>query len=128
MNRCRFAMVIAILVALFMEPSVWGAVSDRVPLRVLYLSRDNNPARTASFTEFLNLNFASCRTEARSDFRMEFTKDIDVVVLDWSQDERLSNKVDSPIGQLEEWTHPIVLLGSAGLLLSKPWRVIGDAG
>ncbi len=128
MNKLRFGTAIALLAALCVENSILASERVRVPLRVLYLSRAKDDARTAAFTEFLTLNFTSCRTKSREEFQREFANDIDVVVLDWSQDERLAKKVISPIGPLEDWKHPIVLLGSAGLLLSEPWQVIGDAG
>jgi hypothetical protein len=121
-------MTVAFAVAFFVETGVEGSEQVRIPLRVLYLSRTKDQVRTAAFTEFLKLNFASCRAERRDSFQREWTNDIDVVILDWSQDERLSNNDDSPLGGLEDWNHPIVLLGSAGLLISQPWRVIGDAG
>jgi hypothetical protein len=124
----RLGTAVAVVMALFIESGVMGSEQLRIPLRVLYLSRTNDPVRTTAFTEFLTLNFASCRTESRDAFQREFTNDIDVVLLDWSQRERRSENEPSPIGELEDWKHPIVLLGSAGLLISKRWRVIGDAG
>ncbi len=126
--RCGIVVFLGGLVA-------WGGVESagaeepgRIPLRVLYLSRTKAPERTAAFTEFLSQNFASCRTERRAEYRPDMTRDIDVVLLDWSQDERGSERDPSPIGPLEEWQHPIVMLGSAGLLQCTKWRIIGDAG
>jgi hypothetical protein len=124
----RLGIVIALLTPFFIQNSISASERSRIPLRVLYLSRTKDTNRTAAFTEFLTQNFANCRTESRDAFQRDFISDIDVVVLDWSQDERRSDKPVSPIGPLEDWKHPIVLLGSAGLLLSKPWQVIGDAG
>jgi hypothetical protein len=128
MNRLRFRSAIVWLAAVCTANWVVASEPERVPLRVLYLSRTNDDERTVAFTEFLTQHFTSCRTESREGFQQEFIKDVDVVVLDWSQDERLSSKVESPIGRLEDWKHPIVLVGSAGLLLSQAWQVIGDAG
>jgi hypothetical protein len=117
-----------VLAAILLETGVESSEQSRIPLRLLYLSRTKDHVRTVAFTEFLMRSFASCRTEKRDAFQREFTNGIDVVLLDWSQDERLSNEDFSPIGALEDWNHPIVLLGSAGLLISRPWQVIGDAG
>jgi hypothetical protein len=124
----RLAAVVAMLLGLCFGTGASCAEETAVPLRVLYLSRTQDDRRTADFQEFLTQHFAACRTVSRDEYRPELTRDIDVVVLDWSQDERRSNQEGSPIGPLEEWRHPLVLLGSAGLLLSKPWQVIGDAG
>ena len=124
----RIGTVVALLITLLIQSSASASERAKIPLRVLYLSRTKDTNRTTAFTEFLTLNFTSCRTESREAFQQEFTKDVDVVVLDWSQDERVSDMVPSPIGPLEDWKHPIVPLVSAGLLLSKPWQVIGDAG
>jgi hypothetical protein len=51
---------------------------------------------------------------------------IDVVLLDWSQ--ATSSTYISPLGDLESWDKPMVLLGSAGLMLAGPWSIIGGAG
>ena len=128
MRRHRACTLIVLLAALGFEFGLGAAEHVRLPLRVLYLARTKDDTRTAAFSEFLNHHFATCRTERREAFQRDFTNEIDVVVLDWSQDERLSNEAVSPIGPLDEWKRPIVALGSAGLLLSKPWKVIGDAG
>jgi hypothetical protein len=37
-------------------------------------------------------------------------------------------KAKSPLGKLEGWNRPTVLLGSAGLLLAGQWQNIGGAG
>ena len=117
---------LACVIVLAPLPSSFGA--EKLPLRVLYLCRQNDDSRTTSFTDFLSERFVSCRTAKRDEFGSEMLDGIDVVLLDWSQSERVSREYESPIGPLEKWNTPTVLLGSAGLLLAKPWNVIGDAG
>ena len=43
-------------------------------------------------------------------------------------DERDSDKYSSPLGNLDAWNTPTVLLGSAGHLIAGPWYVVGGAG
>ena len=100
----------------------------RLPLRVLYLGRDNDDQRTTSFNDFLSDRFEGCVTAKRGDFESRLLDGVDVVIVDWSQQERESGKYKSPIGPLEEWRTPTVFLGSAGLLMAGPWSVIGGAG
>jgi hypothetical protein len=38
------------------------------------------------------------------------------------------DKVTSPLGKLEGWSRPTVLLGSAGLFMAGQWQLIGGAG
>jgi len=114
------------LIVLAPLPSSFGA--EKLPLRVLYLCRQNDDSRTASFENFLSEKFASCKTAKRDEFESKLLDGIDVVLLDLSQSERISREYESPIGPLEKWTTPTVLLGSAGLLIAKPWNVIGKAG
>ena len=107
-----------------------GSANDsaKLPLKVLYLSRSNDVARTKSFADFLSQRFELCLVEKRSDFKSALARDIDVVIIDWPQSERDSNDGRSPVGPLKTWKTPTVLLGSAGLLMAKAWNVIGDAG
>lgn len=105
-----------------------GADEGRIPLRVLYLARSDNGPREQAFTDFFRQEFASVSTRKRNDFVPQDAAGVDVVILDWSQQERGSNEVTSPISPLETWDKPIVFLGSAGLLMAGPWNVIGGAG
>lgn len=107
---------------------VCSAAERPIPLNVLYLGRTKDAERNEAFSEYLSSRFHKCVTEKRVDFQKELLEGIDVVIVDWPQSERISNKSDSPIGPLEEWDKPTVFLGSAGLLMAKAWRVIGDAG
>ena len=102
--------------------------TEKIPLRVLYLSRGNADQRTDAFTGFFSEKFESCMAVPRDEFERSLLAGVDVVVLDWSQDERRSDKYLSPLGPLETWETPIVFLGSAGLLMASPWLVIGGAG
>lgn len=118
----------------------WNAVvfSDdppKLPLRVLYLARDNDEAREEAFTEFLTANFVQSSVVKRSDFQPETADQFDVVLLDWSQSEvvrpadfNAPRDYPSPLGERADWTVPTVLLGSAGQILAGPWETIGGAG
>ena len=92
------------------------------------MSRTDASERTRAFSEFLNDRFEACVVEKRVDYRPELLTNIDVVLIDWSQSERLTNDDSSPVGPLEEWEKPTVFLGSTGLLMATTWQVIGDAG
>src|SRR6188768_337560 len=105
MTTLRIATIVAALVCVSVTTPSRCAETTRIPLRLLYLSRTKAPARTDAFADFLKRHFISCRIEKREDFQPAFTNDVDVVVLDWSQDERVSNEVISPIGPLENWKH-----------------------
>ncbi len=100
---------------------------EKQGLRVLYLAR-NDENRTEAFEEFLNEHFESVTVVAREKFKPEMARRFDVVVLDWPQSERLTGEYESPLGSLEDWNLPTVLLGSAGLQMAGPWNVIGGAG
>lgn len=101
--------------------------AEKSALRVLYLGRDD-VARTGTFREFLQQHFQTVTTASRVDFKPADAVDVDAVVLDWPQSERLTGQYESPLGPLEQWTVPTVFLGSAGLQMAGPWRIIGGAG
>jgi hypothetical protein len=103
------------------------AAADPLPLRVLYVG--NNQARAADYESFLKQHFAKVTVARRDGFDPAAARDADVVLLDWSQSEgRPADKTSSPLGKLEDWSRPTVLLGSAGLLLAGQWQLIGGAG
>jgi hypothetical protein len=104
------------------------AEDEKVPLNVLYLSRQQDADRAEAFRDFLSSRFAKVLTAKREDFHASLLEGVDVVLLDWPQSERPSSDAASPLGSLEEWNSPLVLLGSAGLLQAKSWSVIGSAG
>lgn len=112
----------------FLAITVPGFVTaEPIPLDLLYLARDGEPDRTMAFERLLSQEFRDCTVVPREEFEPRHLDGIDVVLLDWSQRER-SGKAVSPIGPLEQWSTPTVLLGSAGLLMADTWQVIGDAG
>ena len=127
MNPCMSCLVLLGVLACSTQT---GAATDpeKTPLNVLYLSRNENADRTKAFVDFLSQRFKLCLVEKRDDFKSELLRDVDVVILDWSQSERRSNDGKSPVGLLEKWETPTVFLGSAGLLMANAWNVIGDAG
>jgi hypothetical protein len=115
----------AVLLMLTIPPL---AIADEpMPLDVLYLARDRDEDRSLAFEQLLSRRFRSCRVQQREDFQPQHLDGVEVVVLDWSQSER-SGQAVSPIGPLDQWTTPTVLLGSAGLLMADAWQIIGDAG
>ena len=104
------------------------AEDGKAPLNVLYLSRQQDADRAEAFRDFLSSRFAMVVTAKREDFHTGLLEGIDVVLLDWPQSERPSSDAASPLGPLETWNSPLVLLGSAGLLQAKSWSVVGSAG
>ena len=75
--------------------------------------------------------YGEVRAVDRDHFDPASVADADVVLLDWSQsDIELQDlqKLASPIGPREKWEKPLVLLGSAGLLLGVPWQLKGGFG
>ena len=99
-----------------------------MPLHVLYVGRLDDQKRSAEFVDFLKESFEHCTAVKRNQVVGERLRGIDVVLLDWSQQEREPQHYDSPLGPLETWSIPTVLLGRAGLLIAGPWQVIGGAG
>lgn len=128
MMSTSFASFIVIVVVCGANHSALADDTEKIPLRVLYLSRGNADQRTEAFTQFFSKKFESCTAVPRDEFERSLLAGVDVVVLDWSQDERRSDRYPSPLGPVETWETPAVLLGSAGLLLAGPWSVIGGVG
>jgi hypothetical protein len=95
-------------------------------LRVLYVGNPATP-RGKAYAAFLGRNFRQAEAVARQGFDPRRADAFDVVVLDWSQSER-PEKPTSPLGPLQGWDKPTVLLGSAGLLLAHAWEVHGTIG
>lgn len=116
------------LVTCVLPIHVRAAESAKIPLNVLYLGRQKEEQRSDAFVTFLSSKFQKCTAAKRNDFQESMLAGIDVVVIDWSQQERLSKDYESPVGKLENWKTPTILLGSAGLLIAGPWSVIGGAG
>jgi hypothetical protein len=98
-----------------------------IPLRVLYLARSDEE-RTRAFVNLFEEHFQAAASVQRDEFVPAQADQYDVVVLDWSQDERSGKEYPSPLGDLANWNTPTVMLGSAGLINAGPWHVLGGAG
>lgn len=104
-----------------------SAAEPLLPLHVLYVGSASSP-RARHFEAFLKRHFATVATADRHGFNPARARDADVVLFDWSQSERREGAEAFPLGRLDEWTRPTVLLNSAGLLTAEHWHVIGGAG
>ena len=118
---------VVLLLLLFTSPIVAQVGATKQPLKVLYLATDDE-SREKSFTQFLEANFSKVTVLKRDEFKPSQVGDADVVLLDWSQREDREDGYPSPLGDLETWTTPTVMLNSAGLLIAGPWQVIGGSG
>ena len=108
----------------------------RQPLRVLFLG-DPDTDRTKDFRSFLTGHFAQVRVADRWHWERSWLKDADVVVLDWGQFDGISKwmlgkdrtvEPRCPLGRREDWTTPMVMLGSAGLNIAWAWDTVGSFG
>ncbi len=99
---------------------------QKINLAVLYVGTPSTP-RAQAYLHFLTQHFRQAAVAQRMGFRAEQARPYDVVLLDWSQDER-PTKPTSPLGSRESWGKPTVLLGSAGLLLAEAWDIHGAIG
>jgi hypothetical protein len=98
----------------------------RINLRVLYVGSTATP-RGKAYAQFLTKHFRQAAALERQGFDAGKAAGYDVVLLDWSQQER-PEKPMSPLGSREAWGTPTVLLGSAGLLLAEAWEIHGTIG
>jgi hypothetical protein len=98
----------------------------KTSLRLLYLGGETG--RTRVVESFLKEHFGHVTVGERRKFDPAVLKDVDVVVLDWSQRDNEFPPKQSPLGPREAWTKPTVLLGSAGLHLAAIWEVKGGFG
>ena len=98
-------------------------------LKVLYVGNETS-ARAADFKAFLSTNVARVEVAGRVGFYPDKASPFDVVLLDWSQSERPGGfpPRQSPLGERNAWTKPMVLLGSAGLHMATVWDVKGGFG
>lgn len=124
--RYLLSLACLLVVGSAFEASASGG--QKLPLHVLYLARDNEADREQAFSSFLKEHFAKASVVKRSEFQPPVVDGVDVVLLDWSQQEERAEDYPSPLGKLEDWDMPTVFLGSAGLLIAGPWYVIGGAG
>jgi hypothetical protein len=124
----RFTLVVALWL---LFPAMGNCQTEsftKSDLHVVYLGRETDDERQAAYTEFLEQHFSTVTSIKRSDFDHNKKLDADVLLLDWSQQEDREENYPSPLGKLETWSTPTVLLGSAGLLISGPWKIPGGAG
>lgn len=121
----------SLIVPLLMVLPLGGAAGDEPPaLEILYLGNAGSP-RAEAFKSFLGERFAKVTVVARDAFDPATASDVDVVLLDWAQEDvdlSRMGKIESPLGPRDEWSKPTVLLGSAGLLIASPWRTTGASG
>jgi hypothetical protein len=127
-RRCLMRMRAALLAftfACFWAPTA-QANEPLLPLRVLYIGNSKTP-RPGHFADFLKKHFAHVTVADREGFSPARARDADVVLFDWSQqDSKL--ETPPPLGGIENWSKPTVLLNSAGLLVAGHWQLIGGAG
>jgi hypothetical protein len=91
--------------------------------------------RGADFVKFLRQQFARVDGVERSTCTPDQLRTADVVVLDWPQSEGVmawmqdkKKERHNPLGELERWDRPTVLVGSAGLNLAAAWSLPGSQG
>jgi hypothetical protein len=112
---------------LSISPLEGAAEESPLPLRVLYVGNSKSP-RAGHFARFLNKHFVKATVVDREAFQAQAARDTDVVIFDWSQSDGDLGKASIPLGRLEDWSKPTVLLNSAGLLVAGHWQLIGGAG
>ncbi|MHC4854279.1 MAG: hypothetical protein ACYTF5_19930 [Planctomycetota bacterium] len=105
-------------------------------MRLLFLTAPDS-ARAEDFKSMLTSRFATVQVADRWQWDRSLLKDVDVVILDWPQQDGISKwmlngdrtvKPRLPLGPRDQWTIPTVLLGSAGLNLAWAWDVKGAFG
>lgn len=91
--------------------------------------------RGRDFVGFLRAQFPRVDALERDECEPELLRFVDVVLLDWPQQagviQWLQNKGQprrNPLGDLERWDRPTVLLGSAGLNVAADWGLPGTSG
>ena len=100
---------------------------ERLPQRLLFVGEKAHAERAREFTDFLTPRFAKVTATTHEAFTAAAVKDVDVVLLDWHQGADI-DRTKSPLGELEAWQKPLVLLGSAGLNTAVAWNVFGGVG
>jgi len=118
---------VPLVIASFMVPTSSVASELKFPHRVLYVGNTQNK-RAEEVSQFLKKHFGYVSVVDRGKFTPADAQDADVVLLDWSQSDSQLAKTPSPLGKIEEWSTPTILLNSAGLLMAGQWQIIGGAG
>ncbi|HEX6813035.1 MAG TPA: hypothetical protein VF384_15530 [Planctomycetota bacterium] len=115
------------LLALFSGLALAAQEPARLPERLLFVGEKAHAGRASEFTDFLQRHFASVAATTHEGFTAAAAKDADVVLLDWHTGEDWA-RARSPLGALDGWSKPVVLLGSAGLNTAIAWNVLGGFG
>ena len=97
---------------------------------------DLQQPRGKDFVAFLRAHYPRVDAVEREGCEPSQLRTADVVVLDWSQQDHgvsewLKDKQAArrcPLGDLEHWDRPTVLIGSAGLNLAAAWNLPGTYG
>jgi hypothetical protein len=121
MTRLPFV-VLAAVAAVYAQD-----VPEPLPQKITILGDVDQ--RAEDFAAFLRGRFADVQVE-RHGVDPATLRTRDVVVLDWQQSVEALQKgnMRCPLGVREEWTTPVVLIGSAGLMLACCWDVLGGFG
>ena len=120
--------MLRIAVLSFVLCSISAHASDKINLKVLFVGGTETP-RGNAFATFLSERFDTTKAVARDGFDPKMAADFDVVLLDWRQpDVKDIAKAESPLGPREAWSKPLILIGSAGLLMGTPWEISGGYG
>ncbi len=116
-------------IALVLSFAVTAAAQSpaRLPHRLLFVGETAHADRAREFPEFLSGRFAKVAATTHGAFTAAAAADVDVVLLDWHQGEGV-DRTRSPLGELDAWSKPLVLLGSAGLNTAIAWNVFGGVG
>ena len=96
---------------------------------------DLETERGKDFVQFLRAQFPRVDAVERSTCTPEKLRAADVVVVDWPQQQGVSKWLmdkqlehHNPLGLLERWDRPTVLVGSAGLSAAADWNLPGTFG
>jgi hypothetical protein len=100
---------------------------DKLPQKLLFVGETAHAERAREFTGFLARHFASVVATTHEAFTPAAAAAADVVLLDWHQDGS-KGRGPSPLGAFEDWSKPLVLLGSAGMDTAVAWNVFGGVG
>ncbi len=115
----------AALALILAGPAADAAGPEKTALRILYVGNPSSP-RGRAMLDLFRARFRQAEAAERKGFDPKRAAGFDVVVLDWSQQERQGPY--SPLGSQAAWDRPTVLLGSAGLLLAEAWPIHGAIG
>jgi hypothetical protein len=121
---------------LFLLPAVAiPAQQAAVPLHVAFVG-DLEKDRGKDFLTFLRAHHPRVDAVERKACDPARLRGVDVVILDWSQQDDgviawMNDKKAPrlcPLGDLEHWERPTVLIGSAGLNVAAAWNLPGAHG